>query len=206
MFKRIALAAAFTVVSTVAFAAPVSYRIDANHTSVTASWSHFGLSHPVATFNQVDGTIVHDAQNVGASSVKVSIPLAGLESGVAAFDEHLRSADIFDAEKHPAITFSSTKVESTGAKTLRVTGDLTIKGVTKPTVLDVTLNGAGPHPMSKGASIGFDATTTIKRSDFGVDKYAPNVSDEVKLHITTEASVPKAEGERAKATVPPKKK
>lgn len=206
MFKRIALAAAFAAVSTVAFAAPVSYTIDANHTSVTASWSHFGLSHPVATFNQVDGTIVYDAQDVGASSVKVTIPLAGLESGVAAFDEHLRSGDFFDAGKHPAITFSSTKVESTGAKTLRVTGDLTIKGVTRPAVLDVTLNGAGPHPMSKRESIGFDATATVKRSDFGVDKYAPNVSDEVKLRITTEAAVPKAGGERAKTTVPPKKK
>ena len=194
MFKRIALAAAFAAVSTFAVAAPVSYKMDANHTSVVASWSHFGLSHPVASFGQVDGTIVYDAKNVAASSVKVSIPLAGLQSGVDAFNEHLRSADFFDAGKYPAITFTSTKVESTGAKTLRVTGDLTIKGVTRPAVLDATLNGVGPHPMSKRESIGFDATTTVKRSDFGVDKYAPNVSDEVQIRITTEASVPKADG------------
>ncbi|GAB6196905.1 YceI family protein [Lysobacter xanthus] len=206
MFKRIALAAALAAVSTVAFAAPVSYAIDANHTSVTASWSHFGLSHPVATFNQVEGTIVYDAQNVGASSVKVTLPLAGLESGVAAFDEHLRGEGFFDAAKYPSVTFASTKVEAVGGKKLRVTGDLTIKGVTKPAVLDVTLNGAGPHPMSKREAIGFDATAVVKRSDFGVDKYAPNVSDEVQIRITTEASVPKAEGERAKAVVPPKKK
>ena len=202
MFKRIAFAAAFAAVSTVAFAAPVSYKMDANHTSVTASWSHFGLSHPVAAFTQADGTIVYDARNVAASSVKVTLPLAGLQSGVDAFNEHLRSADFFDAEKYPAITFTSTKVEAAGDKKLRVTGDLTIKGVTKSAVLDVTLNGMGPHPMSKRESIGFDATTTIKRSDFGVDKYAPNVSDDVQIRITTEASVPKADG----APQPPKKK
>lgn len=202
MFKRIALGFALAGLAGVAFAAPLTYTMDANHTQVTATWTHFGYSHPFANFGQADGTIVYDPQNVGASSVKVTLPLAGLDSTIPALDEHLRSADFFDAEKYPTITFTSTKVEAAGDKKLRVTGDLTVHGVTKPAVLDVTINGAGPHPMSKREAVGFDATTTIKRSDFGVTKYVPNVSDDIQIRITTEAMVPKADG----APMPPKKK
>ncbi|MGY3267043.1 YceI family protein [Lysobacter sp. HA35] len=202
MFKRIALGFALAGLASVAFAAPLTYTMDANHTQVTATWTHFGYSHPFANFGQADGTIVYDPQNVGASSVKVTLPLAGLDSTIPALDEHLRSADFFDAEKYPTITFTSTKVEAAGDKKLRVTGDLTVHGVTKPAVLDVTINGAGPHPMSKREAVGFDATTTIKRSDFGVTKYVPNVSDDIQIRITTEAMVPKADG----APMPPKQK
>ena len=99
---------------------------------------------------------------------------------------HLRSADLFDLAAFPHITFRSTQVESTGADTLRITGDLTIRGVTKPVVLDATLNGAGKHPMSGRPAIGFDATTTVKRSDFGLDYAVPAVSDEIAIRITTE--------------------
>ncbi|MCM2338812.1 MAG: YceI family protein, partial [Lysobacter sp.] len=99
MFKRLALATALVAASAAAFAAPVSYKMDPNHTDVTASWSHFGFSNPIAHFGKVDGTVVYDADNVGQSSVNVTIPLAGLNAHVAAFDEHLRSADFFDAAK-----------------------------------------------------------------------------------------------------------
>ena len=176
----------------VAAAAPVTYKMDPNHTNVTASWSHFGFSNPVAHFGQVDGAIVYDADNVGQSSVSVTIPLAGLNAYVEKFNQHLRSADFFDAEKFPTITFKSTRVEAAGGNKLRVFGDLTVRGVTKPVVLDTTLNKIGEQPMEKRAAAGFDATTTIKRSDFGVGMYAPNVSDEVIIRITTEAVVPKA--------------
>jgi len=192
MFKRIALTAALVFASTAAFAAPVTYKIDPNHTDVIASWNHFGFSNPIAHFGQVDGSITYDAKNVGTSKVEVTIPLAGLEANVEKFNEHLRSADFFDAEKFPTITFKSTKVEAAGDKKLRVFGDLTIKGVTKPVVLDTTINKIGDHPMAKRAAAGFDATTTIKRSDFGVDKFVPNVSDNVTIRITTEAVVPAA--------------
>ncbi|HEY4556087.1 MAG TPA: YceI family protein [Lysobacter sp.] len=192
MFKRLALAAALTVATAAAFAAPVTYKIDPTHTDVIASWSHLGFSNPVAHFGQVDGTITYDAQDVSKSSVNVTIPLAGMNSHVPAFDKHLRSADLFDAEKFPEITFRSTKVEAAGEGRLRVTGELTVKGVTKPSVLDVTLNKVGEHPMSKAPTIGFDATTTLRRSDFGIAYAVPAVSDEVRIRITTEASVPKA--------------
>ncbi|MFD0740047.1 YceI family protein [Lysobacter koreensis] len=191
MFQRLVLIAALATASAAAFAAPVTYKMDPNHTSVTASWSHFGFANPIANFNQVDGAIVYDAQNVGQSSVNVTLPLAGLDANVEAFNEHLRSADFFDAEKYPTISFKSTKVEAAGDNKLRVFGDLTLHGVTRPVVLDTTINKIGEHPMAKRAAAGFAATTTIKRSDFGVDKYAPNVSDEVLISITTEAMVPK---------------
>jgi polyisoprenoid-binding protein YceI len=187
------LAAALLAFTGSVFAAPVTYKIDPNHTDVLAQWSHFGFSNPSAHFGKADGTIVYDAENVSASSVQVTLPLSGLNSFVADFDAHLRSGDFFDAEKYPAATFKSTKVESAGKGKLKVTGNLTIKDITKPVVLDVTLNKAGEQPMAKRAAIGFDATATVSRTAFGVGKFVPNVSDEVKLRITTEALVPKAE-------------
>ncbi|WP_368564414.1 YceI family protein [Pseudoxanthomonas sp. UTMC 1351] len=191
--RKTLLAAALLAFAGSVFAAPVTYKIDPNHTDVLAQWSHFGFSNPSAHFGKADGTIVYDAENVSASSVQVTLPMSGLNSFVADFDAHLRSGDFFDAEKFPAATFKSTKVESAGKGKLKVTGNLTIKDVTKPVVLDVTLNKAGEQPMAKRAAIGFDATATVSRTAFGVGKYVPNVSDEVKLRITTEALVPKAE-------------
>lgn len=206
---KFALTAALASISvaagiSVAAAAPVTFKMDPNHTDVIASWSHFGFSHPIAHFGQVDGAITYDADNVGQSSVNVTIPLAGLNAHVEAFNQHLRSAEIFDAEKYPTITFKSTKVEAAGDNKLRVFGDLSVHGVTKPTVLDVTINKIGEQPMAKRAAAGFDATTTLKRSDFGVGLYAPNVSDEVTIRITTEAVVPKdavAPAAKARANV-----
>ena len=192
MFKQLTLAAALSAASFGTLAEPVTYAMDPNHTDVIASWSHFGFSNPIAHFGQVDGTITYDPDNVGASSVQVTIPLAGLDSHVEAFDEHLRSDDFFDAANHPEITFSSTAVEAAGEDRLKVAGDLTLRGITKPVVLDVTINRIGTQPMSGQPAAGFDATTTIKRSDFDMGMYAPNVSDEVEIRITTEATVPKA--------------
>ena len=191
MTKRLFLAAALALASTAAVAAPVSYTLDANHTIVLAEWNHFGFSRPVANFGQVDGVLVYDADDVGASSVQVTLPLAGLQSFVPKFNEHLLGADFFDAAKYPAITFASTKVEAAGAGRLKVTGNLTVRDITRPVVLDVVLNKAGERQGRP--AVGFDATATIKRTEFGVGRYAPNVSDEVKLRISTEAAVPKAE-------------
>ncbi len=193
MFKRLVLAAALAATSLSVSADPITYTMDPDHTDVIASWSHFGFSNPIAHFGQVDGEITYDPDNIGASSVNVTIPLAGLDSHVEAFDEHLRSDDFFDAATYPTITFDSTAVEAAGDGKLKVTGDLTVHGVTRPVVRDVTLNKIGEN-MMKQPAVGFDATTTIKRSEFGVGMYAPNVSDEVQIRITTEASVPKDAG------------
>lgn len=179
-------------------AAPTRYDLDPRHTQVRFGWSHLGFSHQVGRFDQFDARFQFDPADPTRSTLSVTIPIAGIDTGVAALDEHLRSPDFFDAEKFPTATFKSTKVEAVGAKALKVTGDLTLHGVTKPLVLDVTINQIGPYPMGGRPSAGFDATATLKRSDFGISKYAPNVSDDIALSITTEAHLPKPDAPAAK--------
>ena len=166
-----------------------TYQLDPTHTDVLAQWTHFGFSQPSAHFAISEGTLVYDAADVTKSSVQVTIPVTGIDSFVDKLDEHLKSGDFFDAAAFPTATFKCTRVAAAGTNKLTVTGDLTIKDITKPVTLDVTLNGAGEHPMLKKAAIGFSATATIKRTDFGVGAYAPNVSDEVQLRITTEGTL-----------------
>ena len=166
-----------------------TYQLDPTHTDVLAQWTHFGFSQPSAQFGISEGALTWDASDVSKSSVQVTIPVTAINSFVAKLDEHLKGGDFFDAGKFPNASFKSTSVAAAGTNKLTVTGDLTIKDVTKPVTLDVTLNGAGEHPMLKKQAIGFSATATIKRSDFGVGAYAPNVSDEVQLRITTEGTL-----------------
>ncbi len=177
-------------------AAPVTYKLDPGHTMVLFSWNHFGFSNPTAELGLGTGTLVFDEQNPAKSSVDVTLPMAHLDTHVPALDEHLKKADFFDADKYPTVSFKSTRVQALGGHKFKVTGNLTVHGVTKPVVLDATLNKVGVHPMSKAQSIGFDATTTIKRSDFGVSAYVPNVSDAITIRITTEGSVPKADSDK----------
>jgi len=172
-------------------AAPVTYKLDPSHTMVLFSWNHFGYSNPTADFGLGEGTLVFDEQHPAASSVQVTLPLAMLDTHVPALDKHLKEPDFFNADKYPVVMFKSTAVQPLGGNKFKVTGNLTVHGVTKVVVLDATLNKIGPHPMSKAQSIGFDATASIKRSDFGVGAYVPNVSDAVNIRITTEGSVPK---------------
>jgi polyisoprenoid-binding protein YceI len=172
-------------------AAPVTYKLDPNHTMVLFSWNHFGYSNPTANLGLGEGTLVFDEQHPANSSVEVSLPLDLLDTHVPALDEHLKKADFLDAGQYPLVTFKSTAVQPLGGNKFKVTGNLTVHGVTRPVVLDATLNKLGPHPMTKAPSIGFDATASIKRSDFGVGGYVPNVGDELSIRITTEASVPK---------------
>jgi polyisoprenoid-binding protein YceI len=174
-------------------AAPVTYQLDPGHTMVLFTWNHFGYSNPTANLGLAEGTLVFDEQHPASSSVQVTLPLANLDTHVPALDKHLKEADFFDADKFPTVTFKSTKVQSLGGHKFKVTGDLTVHGVTKSVVLDATLNKVGPHPMMKVQAIGFDATATINRKDFGVGAYVPAVSNEIKIHITTEGSVPKAD-------------
>jgi polyisoprenoid-binding protein YceI len=191
MFKRIVLASALAAVAFGASAESVTYKIDPNHTVVLATWNHFGYSNPSANFGQASGTIVYDAAAPERSSVEVTLPMSGLDTFVPKLDEHLKSADFFDAAKYPAATFRSTAVKALGDGRLEVTGNLDLHGTSKPVVLDVKLNKSEPHPMGKAPAIGFDASTTIRRTEFGIDKYVPMVSDEIALRITTEAHAQK---------------
>lgn len=173
-------------------AAPVTYKLDPGHTMVLFSWSHFGFSNPTADLGISDGTLVFDEQNPSKSSVDVTMPLSNLDTHVSALDKHLKEPDFFNADKFPTVTFKSTGVQSVGGNQYTITGDLTVHGVTKPVVLNATLNKSGKHPMTGQSAIGFNATGTLKRSDFGLGAYVPNVSDEITLNITTEGAVPKA--------------
>ena len=191
MFHRSLLAAAIALTSVPAFAA--TYTLDPQHTQVQFTWNHFGFSNPAAVFGKIDATLDFDQTDPTQSKVSVTIPLDSVNSNVAKLNEHLDSPDFFDAAKYPNATFKSTKVEKGSTPDqLKVTGDLTLHGVTKPVTLDVTVNKVGEHPMRKAPSAGFDATATVKRADFGISKYIPGVSDDIKIHITTEAIEAKA--------------
>ena len=175
-----------------AAATPAAYTIDPSHTHVDFSWSHFGFSHPVGRFDSIQGDFKFDPADPTQSSVTATIAIDSIDTGVKALDDDLKSPAFFDAAKYPTAVFKSTQVQRTGEHALKVTGDLTLHGVTKPLVLDVVVNKVGTHPMRGTQAAGFDATTTIKRSDFGIAKYVPNVSDEIAISISTETFVPKS--------------
>ena len=189
-FKAFALGLAMASVATLSMAKPMTYTIDPTHTATVFTWDHFGVSTPSGNFTDIQGKITVDNDKPEKSSVHVTIPLSSINTNVKVLDDHLLKADFFDAEKYPTITFKSTKVETRDKKNYKITGDLTIKGITKPVVLDAVLNKQAEHPMAKVPAIGFNATTSFDRSAFGVGAYVPNVGDKITVNITTEATVP----------------
>ena len=191
-FKALAIGLAVASAATLTVAKPVAYQIDPTHTATVFTWNHFGFSTPSANFSDIQGTINVDNAKPANSSVNVTIPLSSLNTNVKALDEHLKTADFFDAAKYPNITFKSTKVQAISKNQYKITGNLTVKDVTKPVVLDAVLNKQGVHPMTKTETVGFNATTSFNRSAFGVGAYVPNVGDKITVSITTEASVPAA--------------
>jgi polyisoprenoid-binding protein YceI len=166
------------------------YDIDASHSEVVFGWNHFGFSNPTARFDKIEGSVLLDKADLTKSSISVSLPVESLDTHVAKLDEALESPDFLDAAKYPAITFKSTKVETAGENGLKITGDLTVHGVTRPVTLDAKVNKIGVFEIPgviKAPAAGFDATTVIRRSDFGVTKYVPAVSDEITVRITLDA-------------------
>lgn len=189
LLKTLGLATILATSSHVAMAAPQTYTIDPTHTATIFSWSHFGFSTPSANFSDINGKIVVDFDNPSESYVNVSIPVSSINTNVKKLDDELQTAQWFDAAQYPNITFTSTKVMTKNKKDLTIYGVLTIKGTSKPVVLQAKLNGKGEHPMTKLPTIGFNATTSFKRSDFGIGAFVPNVGDTITVNITTEASV-----------------
>ena len=168
-------------------AAAQKYDIDQNHTKLTFGWDHLGFSNPSASLEKFSGDFQLDTADLTKSSISITFPLDGLHTGVPKLDDDLKAPGFFDAATYPDITFKSTKVEKVGNDGLKISGDLTVHGVTRPVVLNAKVNKIGDNPMLKKASAGFDATTTIKRSEFGVGKYVPNVSDEIPVRITLDS-------------------
>lgn len=194
--NRFAFAAALILASAPLYA--TTYTLEPDYTQGVFRWNHLGFSSPAAQFAQGVGTLEFDQADPTKSSVSVSIPLGSLYTGVAALDDDFRSTDFFDTARFPTATFKSTKVEKLAADQLRVSGDLSLHGVTKPVILDVMLVKVGTNPRSNLPTIGFDATTSLKRSDFGLGKYVPQVGDEIQLHIISQAVEAKAYAEYLK--------
>ncbi|HWL72183.1 MAG TPA: YceI family protein [Geminicoccus sp.] len=187
--KKLLLAAVlFLPLGAPILAAPAPWAIDNSHTAITFTVDHFGYSTVHGFFRDFTGELSLDPEAPETSSVAFTIQADSLDTLFAKRDEHLKSADFLDVANFPTITFQSTKVEPEGDDSAKVTGDLTIKGVTKPVVLDVKLNKLEPSPMTKTDTAGFTVTTVIKRSDFGVSAYVPAVGDELTVRIDTETS------------------
>ncbi|WPC35979.1 YceI family protein [Acinetobacter sp. YWS30-1] len=188
--KTLTLGLVAASIATFSFAKPVTYTIDPSHTATVFSWNHFGFSTPSANFSDIQGTINVDNEKPANSSVNVNIPVASINTNVKALDDHIKTAEFFDVAKYPNITFKSTKVQALGKNKYKITGNLTVKDVTKPVVLDAVLNKQGEHPMAKVPAIGFNATTSFDRSAFGLGANVPHVSDKITVQITTEATIP----------------
>lgn len=161
-----------------------TYKVESHHTLARFSVNHFGFNDFFGTIPNATGTLTLDPKALAATSLDVTLPVDGISTTNATLDGELKSAEWFDAAKYPTMHFVSQKVEQTGARTARITGTLTMHGVTRPLVLDATLGGAGVNAMDKAYTVGFSAQGTLKRSDFGVTKYVPFVSDEVQINLT----------------------
>ncbi|MEP7006927.1 MAG: YceI family protein [Sphingomonas bacterium] len=160
-----------------------TYKVDSGHTQVLFTVNHLGFTEYTGQFTQPTGSLTLDPANAANDKVEITFPIDKVSTTVAALDTHLKTADFFDAAKFPEGKFVSTKVTVTGT-TATIAGDLTLKGVTKPVVLNARFVGAGNGPMgAKKLNVGFAATTSIKRSDFGIAYGIPMVSDKVDLVI-----------------------
>jgi polyisoprenoid-binding protein YceI len=176
-----------------------TYTLEADYTQGVFRWDHLGFSTPAAQVSQGEGSLQFDPADPLHASVQVTIPLSTLNTGVPGLDEHLRSADFFDVTHYPTAAFKSTMVAKGEGKRLKVTGDLTLHGITKPVVLDVVMVKIGTNPRSNLPTIGFDGSAKIRRSSFGLGKFVPQVSDEITLHLTTQAVEAKAYAEAKRA-------
>jgi len=186
--KQTLIAATLALTTTGALAAPQDYTLDPSHSQVVFSYNHLGFSTTYGMFSGFEGVISFDAEDPAASSVNVSMPLMSMMTGWEKRFEHFMSEDFFGASEGDMVTFTSTGIEVTGDNTANITGDLSMNGVTKSVTLDAKLNQSlEAHPMNGKPWMGFDATTTLLRSDFGVDKFAPYVSDEIDVKISIEA-------------------
>jgi polyisoprenoid-binding protein YceI len=159
------------------------FAVDPNHTQVGFTVLHLGFSNFSGRLSDVSGTLSLAGGDHAGSKLSVTIPAKTFNTPSDKLNGELVSADWFDAAKYPTITFTSTKVTPTGPDSATIAGDLTLHGVTKPITLNAKFVGAGPSPMTKAYTVGFDATGTIKRSEFGVTKYVPFISDEVELTL-----------------------
>lgn len=186
MLKRNALAFLFAASLPLAAHASDSYTADPPHTFAHFTVSHFGFSTMHGRFDKTSGKVTLDraAKN---GSVDIAIESASVDTGFAKRDEHLKSPDFFNAAEFPSITYKSNSIKFKGDTPVRVDGNLTLLGVTKPVALTITEFKCGDNPMNKKPECGAGAIAQIKRSDFGMKSFLPGVGDDIKLEFEIEA-------------------
>ena len=175
--------------ATAAQAEPARYELDPEHVAVAFLVDHIGFARTLGKFLEVEGSFVFDETVPALSDLQVEIAAESVFTAHERRDNHVRSNDFLAVDDHPAITFVMTEAEPTGERTGLVTGDLTVRGVTRPVTLDVTWNKSGPYPFNDNYVTGISARTTIQRSDFGMTYAVENglVGDEVEILIEAEA-------------------
>jgi polyisoprenoid-binding protein YceI len=188
--RRIVLAAAAASAFT-GWGSPskaADYKIDPTHTHVLFLVDHLGFSKMVGLFTDMAGTFSFDPANVSASKLAVSIKTASIQTQFTPRDNDLKGADWFNVTEFPDMKFVGTGFAKKDDHTGTITGNLTLRGVTKPVALDVTFNKAGVRPTDKAEAAGFSARGSLKRSDFGMKTFLPYIGDEVDLLIEAEAT------------------
>ena len=180
-----------TLAAASAVGAPETYQLEKTHVDLVFTINHAGFSQKHGSFRQLDATLVYDAQKPEDSHVKVSVKTDSLDTGFADRDRDVKGPQFLDTVKYPEMTFASTKVTRMGDKTLRIDGDLTLHGVTRPVVLEAHLNQLGPNPFDKRPTVGFGASGSLRRSEFGIGMFIPVIGDEVTITIDAEFNHPK---------------
>ncbi len=178
------------VAAVAGFCAPAlaadTYTIDPGHTFPRFEISHFGFSTHHGQFNKTSGKLTLD-RAARTGGVEITVNTASIGTGDPKLEEHLRSPDFFNVEKFPTMTFKSKTFRFSGDAPAAAEGELTLLGVTRPLTLTISRVKCGPHPMLKKEVCGAAVSATLKRSDFGMQKYVPAVGDEVTLRIQVEA-------------------
>lgn len=184
--KNITIAIALAGSLSLSAYAADSYTIDQSHTFPVFEVNHLGYSVQLGRFNRTSGNITLDMADQ-KGSVDLTIDTTSIDMGFQKWDEHMSSDDFFNTAKFPTMTFKSDKLIFKDDKVVAAEGQFTLLGVTRP--LTVSVNGfkCGNHPMTKKPMCGANISGTIKRSDFGMTKYVPAVSDEVQIHVPVEA-------------------
>ena len=163
------------------------YRYDPSHTQVWFVADHLGFSRPMGRFTKVEGWLAFDPEDWSSAGCDVTIPVDSLWLGDAAWEKKMLSDRFFDARRHPTMHFACTRFERAGDGRAKLTGELTLRGVTRPITLDVRVNRVGRHSFSLGYVAGFSATGKLERSDFGMTQLAAAVGDTVELKLEVEA-------------------
>src|SRR5271165_7716 len=186
MTRILTVLCALTMLAASAFAEVQTWNIDPNHTAAQFSVHHMGISTVRGAFTKVSGSAQYDPSNPGKTSVEATIDAASVDTRVSMRDDDLRSANYFDVAKYPTITFKSKSAQAVGTGNLKITGDLTIHGTTKEVVLDVDGPSAPVSDPRGNSHVGASASTTIKRSDFGVGGSNPMVGEDITITIDVE--------------------